>query len=262
MDRDEGLLADVFGNQAMRRDQIQVLHLRAAVQSVNLRLRKLYDHGYLLRTFPGDAPYGVQAVYSIGARAVPIVAARLGLEEARVRAITRRAPTPTFLAHTLAIVDFYVGLKIEAKSSGLELVAWDPEMFCLHEYEIRPKGGGSWRKEVFRPDGHFRLRDRGIVRDGFLEMDLGHTSRRQILDKFAGYATFVDAGLFRDRYSGGSPLVAVQTTGERRLANLVEIATRFPDHDIRITTLDDILDHGPLASIWRCADGRRMGLIP
>lgn len=69
--RDETLLTDLFLNRAMSRTQVEEMHF-GSVARANARLRQLFDHGYVLRRYRDDCPYGSQAVYSIAAKAVPL----------------------------------------------------------------------------------------------------------------------------------------------------------------------------------------------
>ena len=71
--RDEDLLVDLFLHQAMDRGQLQELHF-SSVARCNLRLRKLFDHGYLARDFHPMAPYGSQGIYRIGRKAASVIA--------------------------------------------------------------------------------------------------------------------------------------------------------------------------------------------
>lgn len=237
-DRDEAVLCDVFLHRAMSRGQIEELHFRSANRA-NRRLRQLFDHGYLLRSYATEAPYGAQAVYSIAGKTAPIVAARLGLDPQDVRDLTRKSPTPAFREHALAVVDFSLALRryVSARPDT-EFVEWVPELLCRQEYEIRPKGGGPWRKEVFRPDGYFRLKDVRMsgARDWFVEIDLGHTSSRDLAGKLASYRTFLESGLFRETFGAESFGVLVVTTGERRAQNLREIARRH--QSVAVTTAE------------------------
>lgn len=258
-DRDDAVLGAVFLNRAMRQDQIEARFFTSR-QTAGLRLRLLFDHGYLRRDFPEEAPYGAPAVYTITGKAVPVVAARLGLDEDAVADLTRKSPTPAFLAHALGVVDFSIALERDAERTGEEIGDWVPEILCRHEYEIRPSGGGGWRREVFRPDGAFRIGAGAQARDGFLEYDLGHTSRRQFVDKVAGFVTFQRAGLYREIYGGGGAVLVVLTTGERRRAHLAALAARFPGADVRLGTRAEVAAEGPLSDVWRTPSGERVGL--
>ena len=85
--RDEDLIVDLFLHQAMDRGQLQELHF-SSVQRCNMRLRKLFDQGYVARDFHPSSPYGSQAIYRIGPKAAAILSRRL---EADAKVLQRRA---------------------------------------------------------------------------------------------------------------------------------------------------------------------------
>lgn len=236
-ERDREILAGVFLHRAMRRDQIEAMYFGSTPRA-NARLRLLFDHGLLMRTYPKEAPFGAQAVYTIALAAVPVVAAHLEWDEAEVRATTRKSPTPRFLEHTLAIVEFYLALRRDvAAMPGLALEKWLPEILCRQEYEARRGSKGAWSKEVFRPDAFARLRAGERVWDVFLEIDLGHTSRPEWERKLASYSEVLQSGLFEETYRSEAFSLLVVTTGPQRAQRLACMKSAFP---LVCATLKDV----------------------
>ena len=76
-ERDRELLCDLLWQRAMSRSQLERLYFSSLVRA-NARLRLLFDHGFVSRYFLPAAPYGAQAVYSLGKAAVPVVAGLVG----------------------------------------------------------------------------------------------------------------------------------------------------------------------------------------
>ena len=97
--RDEALLTDLFLHQAMSRGQLQALHFGSTARC-NARLRKLFDHGYVVRDFHPMAPYGTQGIYRIGPRAAKIVAQRTA---AAALGVASAWPGPTFNTRPVAV---------------------------------------------------------------------------------------------------------------------------------------------------------------
>lgn len=252
--RDRDLLCDLFWQRAMSRSQLQRLYFTSLVRA-NARLRLLFDHGFVARYFLPAAPYGAQAVYSLGKAAVPTVARALEVEEDEVRKQCRFSGTPTFLEHTLAIVEVRLAPQEAAeRDPGLEFDLWVPEPLCRHEYEVAPVGGlGAWRKEVFKPDGFARLRHvpSGVYLSYFLEADLGHTSARQFAGKVAMHGKYLRQGLFRQIYGTDSFQTLVVTTGPRRVANLLALCREMESDGFRFTTFETLDREGPLGAIWQ-----------
>ncbi|HEY3413898.1 MAG TPA: replication-relaxation family protein [Armatimonadota bacterium] len=261
-ERDETLLADLFVHRAMRRDQIQELYF-GSLTRCSTRLRLLFDHGYLRRSYPPGAAYVGQAIYSIAAAAVPIVARRLQWEEGSVRELTRKSPTPTFWEHTLGIVDFYLAARRSvAAQSQVRIGRWLPEVLCRHEYDVRV-GGGAWRREVFKPDAYISLQREanGQSFPFFLEIDLGHTSARQFGSKATGYERYLDGGLFLELYGAASFRVLIVTTGEGRLRHLLQVV-KGSGVPFLATTLSAVAADGPLAHVWMTVGEQPSALLP
>lgn len=252
-ERDRELLCDLFWQRAMSRSQLQRLYFSSLVRA-NARLRLLFDHGFVTRYFLPAAPYGAQAVYSLGKAAVPTVARALELEEDEVKRQCRFSGTPTFLEHTLAVVEVRLALQEAAQQAPhLEFDLWVPEPLCRHEYEVEPVGGlGAWRKEVFKPDGFARLRRRedGAYLSLFLEVDLGHTSARQFAGKVAMHGKYLRQGLFREIYGTDTFQTLVVTTGPRRVGNLLALCREMESDGFRFTTFEALEAEGPLAATW------------
>jgi len=261
--RDEALLTALFLNRTMTRGQIQALFF-SSVPRCNARLRQLYDWGYLSRAYLPTAPFGSQALYSVGKSALPLIARYLDqtgirADEADVSAQCRR-PALSLLEHTLAIGDAYIAVqKATALRPQIQMDYWLPERFCRHEYEVRRADGSAgpstsrWRKEVFQPDAFLRLTcgDTSAARNFFLEVDRGHTNSRQFAGKLRTHAHFLGSGLFADVFGWTDFHTLVVTTGQKRLDNLRALAEREGSGLFWFTTFEAVDQSGILAPIWR-----------
>jgi hypothetical protein len=250
--RDEELLCDLFLHRAMSRGQIQALYFSSTVRC-NVRLRLLFDHGYVSRYYLPFAPFGAQAVYSIGKAAVPLVAARLDMDVAEVGQQYRRAKTPQFLAHTLEIVNLRLAFRnAVAQREDVEIERWLPEIQCRHEFEIR-QVDGSWRKEIFKPDAFVRLAKHGwgSYQNYFLEVDLGHTSSRQFLGKLHAHRRYLESGLFQETFGCDGFQTLVVTTGAGRLNNLCSLVESSRSDLFWFSTYEQVKEAGVLGAIWQ-----------
>lgn len=263
-ERDRRLLADLFLHRLMSRSQIQALYF-TSLPRCNARLRQLFDYGFLTRFYPPVAPFGAQAIYSVGKAAVPVIATELEMDIPAVRRQLSRGKTPTFIEHTLAIVDIWLAFREAASHhEHIEIERWLPETLCRHEYDLR-EASGKWRKEVFKPDAFIRLKSRSahsdFGRDGeieylnfFIEVDLGHTSARQFEAKLIAHRRYLESGLFNEIYGGDSFKTLVITTSERRLANLRELARGSGIDLFWFTTFEAIKLFSIAGRIWVAAD--------
>jgi hypothetical protein len=259
--RDEELLLTLYQHAAMARGQIQTLFF-GSVPRCNARLRQLFDWDFVIRYFPPRSRWGAEAVYLPGKAAVPLIAARLELEEPDVRKQCRTR-TPTFLEHTLAIVDFYLALRTAvSEAPTIEIETWLPEMLCRHEYDLRAPGG-AWRKEAFKPDAFVRLGigDPPEYRSFFVEIDLGHTSSGQFLGKLDGHLRYLQSGLFAETFDCDRFATLVVTTTPARLQNLQSLAAERRSDLFWFTTFAQIEKAGGLAPIWqRSGQTAKVGL--
>ena len=255
--RDERLLCDLFLNRAMSRGQIQSLYFGSVVRS-NARLRQLFDHGFVARYYLPAAPFGAQAVYSLGKAALSFIAGKLEMDLGTVRRHYARSKTPTFIEHTLAIVDVRIALESAAKQhKSVEVEQWLPEMLCRHEFEIRATAGNfhqkKWQKTTFKPDAFVRIRSGSsdTFSNYFVEVDLGHTSSRQFIGKLISHQQYLDSGLFREVYGSDDFHTLVITTSEKRLSNLVSLVAEHKSQLFWFATFDNVLGNQCLDANWR-----------
>jgi hypothetical protein len=181
-----------------------------------------------------------------------------------VQQYQRRNKTPTFIEHTLAIVDVWLGFRDELeRHSRWELEQWVAELLCRHEYQIREVGtspasfrlhnpGDGWRKEAFKPDGFVRMkrRDQDVFRSYFIEVDLGHTSSRQFIGKLRMHQRYLESGLFEKHFGTKRFHTLVITKGDRRLHNLVRLAEQERSDLFRLTTFDSVRNGSLLGAVW------------
>lgn len=253
--RDSTLLSDLYLHGVMSRGQIQALHF-GSVPRCNQRLRQLYDFGFLERhslpEIPCVAPFGVQFIYSIGKAAIPIVASHLGLDVAEVTQGYRRSLTPSYLTHTLEIVNVHLAFRQAiANQSRLRIERWLPEGPCRHEYKIKHRDGTHWIKEVFKPDAFVRLAlPTGELYSYFIEVDLGHTSARQFLGKLHTHQRYLESGLFRETFGSASFKTLVITNSIGRQKNLLRLLEEQQSQLFWFSTFDAIKQQSVLEAIW------------
>ena len=249
-ERDEQILCDLFLHRLMSRSQIEKLYFSSTVRC-NARLRLLFDHKFVLRHFPPAAPFGAQAIYSVGKAALPLVSRRLEMDLLEVTRYYRRTQTPTFIEHTLSVVDIWMKFQQETEASErVALDLWLAEMQCRHDWTIRASGD-KWHKEAFKPDGFVRLKVEGNYHNFFIESDLGHTSSKQFTGKLLTHTRYEDSGLFEQTYGCPSFRTLVITTGQRRLKNLCELAVENETDLFWFTTFAEIENNSVLDGVWR-----------
>ncbi|BCM94145.1 hypothetical protein IAD21_06048 [Abditibacteriota bacterium] len=262
-ERDEQILCNLFLHRLMSRSQIERAHFSSTVRA-NARLRLLFDHGFVARYYPPYAPFGAQAVYRVGKAALPLISRRLEMDMEEVRRYFRLTQTPTFVEHTLAVVDLWLQVCEGARTTpGITLDLWLAEMKCRHEWAIYTPGA-KW-KEAFKPDGFFRLEHEvnQTFHSFFLECDLGHTSAKQFTGKLLTHTRYLESRLFEEVFGEGNFRTLIVTTGQRRLENLMALAQEHNSSLFWFTTFDQIAHSSLLGPIWRPPGrGHQVALIP
>ncbi len=247
-ERDLDLLSDVFLQRVLSRRQIEALGYFHSTTVSNTRLRALFDGRFLRRSFANVGAYATEALYLLGPASTDLVAARLGIERTEV-ARYARSDAPSFLTHARTVTD--VRIAFQNKVPGVDL-EWFAECQVRHEYAVQSDKGRL--SHVLKPDGAVLLKTNPNGHLAFLEVDLGHVGGGPWRKTCAGYRRYLDRGFHREAYGVESAeILCVTTAGERRIGHLAVIAAaeRAP---FRFTSLDTLLQSGPLAAIWWSAD--------
>jgi len=277
-ERDNDLLLTLFDNQAMARGQIEAVFFSSTARC-NARLKQLLDAGYLVRHHlpvpPGTSVQGLQAIYTLGRAAYPLIALRRELPLAEVRKRSRADRSPLYLTHTLEIVRFRILLtQAVERNPDWTLDLWLGEQDARHEYDLRVVDNGQgrpgrWRREVFRPDGYARMVRTGVdgkagqdeERSFFIEIDLGHTSSGEWTNKLRTHRRYGESGLFAEVYGGTAFQTLVVTTSARRRDNLRQIAVEEAAAFARFSTVAEMEMAGPLGPVWFAPNGGEPTLL-
>ncbi len=253
-ERDKTLLADLFLQRLMSRDQIIELGYFGSVPRCNNRLKKLVDHGFIRRHEFSSWGSGSQSLYGPGQAATQIIASKLGLDISDVIGQTRRDVPPMLLAHTLGLVDLRIRFDRDAMRYRLDEFEWLPEARCRHEYSVK-QASSAWQRHIVKPDAFTRWMIGGKVTCFFVELDLGHVSQGAFTKKVEAYQRYLGLGAFGQVYESSQFDVLVVTTGERRLAHLKSVTGRCQQPRFLFTTGQRLLAAGPLGAIWEHAEG-------
>ncbi|MGH8572019.1 MAG: replication-relaxation family protein, partial [Gammaproteobacteria bacterium] len=199
------LLEIVSEHRVVTQTQLEVLVEDVPARTLRYRTRRLHRLGLIGRTRPyrerGSAPFHLWPTRTADALARGASAPRGG---------ERREPSPTFIAHAVAITDFYVALA-RRLPAGVELVSFAREGEAREPF--RSLGG---RRRAIAPDARIELEgedERRLV--GLLEVDLGTMSHRRLRAKARGYADYARVGVWRERHDF-CPALVFATIAERR----------------------------------------------
>ena len=255
-ERDMSLMADLHAFGCMLRHQVRALHFGSGSRA-NSRLLLLERAGYVARvSFPLPLCMGtagaLESAFMLGPAGIPVVASRLGTDPAEVRRQQRRG-TPSYFAHTVEIVQFYLSLREATKSGDVSLDSYLPERLCQHAYEYRSAarpGGAAWKKEVYKADSVFVLSASGRSAGFALEMDLGHVSSAGFRATVEVHGRYREGGLFNRRHGVPQAGALVVTTSAARLENLAGVIRETGSGLFSLTTFAELSERGALGNIW------------
>ena len=252
--RDREIMVTVFSFRVLLREQIETLFGINCTRRLNIRLRKLYDHRYLSRSFIPAARGSSKAVYYLGPRGAAIVAEELDIDAEIVK--QKRKSTSRlkelFLAHALELNDVRIAISRSVNNHpDMKLETWINDNDCEQEYHIA--GSGNKTRKRFRPDGYFRLVYKNKLYSFFLEYDRSTMTLKRFVKKAETYLEFSNLGYYRQRFGVKHFRVLVITKSAKRLDNLKLATEKITDRYFYFTTRDRITETVLFASVWQRA---------
>jgi hypothetical protein len=231
-------------------------------QAANVRLRRLWENGYLERyflptlIFPGSS----QALYMLDRKGADIVSLGLGIERLKVlqgmRYLKWKTGTSSFLLtldHTRATAEFRIAYEEAAMDSpGIRNGGWIPERLCQEEYRHWNQKEGNV-KGRFRPDGFSQYEYDGRMFSFFVEVDLATMSNKAFAKKVQRYLDYSKSGRYHDRFGTRFFRVLIATVGTERLKNLKQTTEKLTDNIFWLTTLDQVRREKFFSKIWHRA---------
>ncbi|MDX2181559.1 MAG: replication-relaxation family protein [Bryobacteraceae bacterium] len=241
------MLRELDVMRVIDREQAQVVAGFHSIRRANDRLLNLTRAGLLNRVFTGTVATGQKAVYLLSPKGAALVDAKLpGLAMRK----SPFGPSPLLL-HRLAINDIYLTLKYRA----------------LPQPEMRFQRWIGFREALtpaipLTPDGYAEIAANDGERALFLEVDLGTEPLSVWQRKVQLYLQLALSGGFETLFRQPQFRVLVITTSERRLSGIRGVAAKFTDRIFRLTTFDQIRQHGFWSAIWHKSTGdQRLALF-
>ncbi len=182
------------------------------------RTARLAKHGFVGRTRPyrerGSAPHHLWPTRKGEA---------IANGEPPPRGGERHEPNPLFLAHAAGLSELYVVLKTELPE-GTRLAAFDREADAREAFTTYAR-----EERAIAPDACIGVAETdGRKLYGFVELDLGTMSHRQLKAKAAGYGEYVQLEAWRER-NPFCPALLFITTSEKRARSFLAAADREID---------------------------------
>jgi hypothetical protein len=250
--RDKEIVGAVYECGFLTREQIQRLFAINSTARANIRLRKLFDHGYLIRRFLPTTRGAAKAVYFLGHQGIHLVSDKKGYDplEIKRRQKVYREKKELFFDHDLAVnevrIAFYQAMN---QQNDLTLDRWLSSADCLQEYEIADVRQKRVLK-VFRPDGYLRYFYEGKLFSCFLEVDRSTMSNTRFRAKVKTYLEYARSGLYQQRYGLKFFRVLVITKTGARLISLKRVTASLTNKMFWFTTMEHVTPDEAFNQIW------------
>jgi hypothetical protein len=217
-DLDHRILDLLSSLRVLTLPQLASLSPETPPRTLRYRTARLAKHGFVGRTRPyrerGSAPHHLWPTRKGEATANG---------EPPPRGGERREPNPLFLAHAAGLSELYVVLKTELPE-GTRLVLFDREADAREPFTTYAR-----EERAIAPDACIGVGEAdGRKLYGFVELDLGTMSHRQLKAKAAGYGEYVQLEAWRER-NPFCPALLFITTSEKRARSFLAAADREID---------------------------------
>lgn len=250
-ERDKDIIMAVYDYRFLTREQIQRLFDFNCVSKANLRLRKLYDHNYLSRTFTPSSRGSLKAIYFLGGEGLKIITERLGRDPLEVKNNQKKVSRlkSLFLHHNLNLNEIRISFtKAIEKHPLMRIELWINDRDSLLEYYL--SNAGVKTKRIFRPDGYFRFSYKDKLYSFFVELDQSTESHKKFKDKVKSYLDFARSGYYQKIFGVRYFRCLIIAPTAQRLANLKKTVEEVTDKVFWFTTLDKITGNDVLSPIW------------
>lgn len=256
-ERDKHILEAVYAYDGMLSfSQLHRLFFTGKSQT-ELRLRLLYQHGYLNRLDREQRCRYSEMIYWLDKRGAELVASLNSLSLYELG--WRKEPRWFQVEHDLAVNDFRLDLQQACQQSDqVTLGSWVPESeFWAYPDILTYTANDRTIKRRMRPDGFFILNtDHDRIRY-LLEIDRSTEDNPRFLrEKILPGLAYIRSAAYEERFGHRSGRWLVVTTGERRLRNMLSQAKHAKTKGLfYFTTYDQVNPQTMLLSpIWQRAD--------
>jgi len=220
------------------------------VSRINLRLRTLFDAGYLDRRFVPVLKGSSPAIYLLGTASVAALAEDLNEDHSRLQRFRHQDKhySDVFMRHALAVSEFAVAMQMSCNGTGhMRWLKWLNDRLLLQVCNDSVASG----EHTLKPDGYGRYALGERAFNFFLELDTGSESITRLHKKIQLYQRFRTDGAFQARFGMKSFRLLIVTLSDKRARSLTS-ALREPDQ-LRIwtATLASAATAPLFAPVWR-----------
>jgi protein involved in plasmid replication-relaxation len=238
--RDEAIIEALYEYGILTGEQIERLIGFGCATRRNVRLRALFDHGFVDRKFLPTLQGSPKALYILGRQAVEVVSRRMGVDSQRVALRTKRAreTKDLFLSHRLQLNQARLTFSLAVGATpGMRLELWRTE----------PELSDS----PLIPDAYCRYSYREKHWSFFFELDRSTESHRRFRGKIERYLDYGLSGKYHRQYGVKFFRVLIAAPSEARLGNLKKLIEGITDKMFWLAITPDIRPETVLGPIWQ-----------
>ena len=242
-ERDKKIIASCFDYRFLTQDQVRVLLDFGCQVRASVRLRKLFDNGYLSRRFLANLEGRAKILYFPGPKGVEIISEKSGLDPLKIKQKRKQLLEikNASLPHYLSINKFRLAFSLASKNNPLiSLKSWKTEKEIPLSLEERE----------FYPDAYFVYGFRGKLYSIFLEVDCSTESNKRFHGKVENYLKYGFDGYYQKQFGFQFFRVLVVCQSTARLKNLKKLVEQKTDKMFWLALQEDISSEKILAKIW------------
>lgn len=248
-DLDHRILDLLSSLRVLTLPQLATISPEIPSRTLRYRTARLAKHGFVGRSRPyrerGSAPHHLWPTRKGEA---------IAKGEPPPRGGERREPNPLFLAHAAGLSELYVVLKT-GLPEGTRLAAFDREADARETFTTYAR-----EERAIAPDACIDVAETdGRRLLGFVELDLGTMSHRQLKAKAAGYGEYARLEAWRHR-NPFCPALLFITTSEKRARSFLAASRREIDGNrmlVACVGLARDLRRCVVAPEWTVGDGEQ-----
>lgn len=243
-ERDKKIITLSFNYHFLTQDQIRVLLGFGCRTRANIRLRKLFDAGYLSRRFLPNFQGRLKILHFLGPKGVEIISEKTGADPQKLKQKRKQLLKikNSSLPHYLLINEFKLSFFLASKNNPeVSLKSWRTQKeipLCLGE-------------KKFYSDAYFTYSCRDKLYSLFLEIDRSTESNKRFAEKVDNYLKYGFGGCYQRQFGFRFFRVLVVCRTEVRLSNLRKLIEQKTDKVFWLAVQRDILPEKILTKIWQ-----------
>jgi len=255
--RDETIMMLVAEFRFLSREQLQVLLDFPCVTRINIRLKKLFDHGYLSRFSLPTIAGKPKALYFLGPQGINLASAQLSLAPSDLAKERKHLQERKYLfvSHQLFLNEVRIAFILAISNQPIMAIdRWLKEWDCVAQFL------SSERKQTtLRPDACLCLTYQGKRYSFFVEVDRSTMTKGRLQAKAKAYLEYARSGRSSQDFGFHYFRVLIITKTEARLDHLKTTIEKTTDHLFYLTSQNNIASDSILDRIWQRAG--RQGLF-